>query len=166
MYKPGQFLYQAVNEHKETGHVSRRNLVGGLVELLGGAALAGGSVIVPKPAQAFERNPDGYPIPDLTGLTPYKRLTWDVEDTIPGKETLIERYILNDRTKVARLSVNGEVFAYSVKDAHSAKGYGIVASTKPGQFTEKYNDNEGFGVPDWLVRKTLLQRKGMKVSKK
>ena len=157
-YKPGQFMYQAAKDVRKTGRLSRRSFMRAAAETLGLVGVVGGAVLMPEPARAMERNPNGYPVPDLSGLRPYQMLHYDVNAKIPGKETFVERYRTPDGAKVARLSVGGKAFCYSIRERGHSKGYAILDSTGNGVFNTKYYDGEEFDVPDWLVKVVLAKR--------
>jgi len=101
-------------------------------------------------AEAKETNPQGYQIPDLTGLQPYQKGYLKEEPTV-----LVERFNMPNGTYVGRLSVNGKVFAYDIDptktpDTVSKYSYAIVDTNGDGTFETKYSVGENFDVPSWV----------------
>ncbi|HII64496.1 TPA: hypothetical protein HA372_04205 [Candidatus Woesearchaeota archaeon] len=109
-------------------------------------------------ANAAEYNPHGYPVPSVGSLRPYQTVMYDVNKIIPGKETKIQRYHLPSGGKVAVLSVDDKIFAYSIKEPNQNRWYAIRDRDGSGNFTEKFSHGEPFDVPSWLVNRKLSRK--------
>ena len=111
------------------------------------------------PTSASAENKSGYNnlIPNLNGEVPYEKGYLDVSSKIPGNETYVERFRLSNGTVAIRLSIDGQVYAYHIREANSAKGTGLRDPSGDGIFSEKYSSDETLSVPDWLIRKKTRQ---------
>ncbi len=97
-------------------------------------------------AEAKEVNPNGYEVPDLRGKTAYQRLYLKEDPSV-----YVERFVA-DGCLIARMSVNGKVFAYDFNPNTkqlSPDAYIIVDSDGNGTFESKYFVGENFDVPEW-----------------
>ena len=151
-------MYQAAQDIRKTGRLSRRSFLGAAAETLGLVGVVGGTGLLPKTARAMERNPNGYPVPDLSGLRPYQTLHHDVNAKIPGKETFVERFKLANGGKAARGSINGRIYVYSVKETPNSSWYAVLDSNGDGRFDAKFSQGEEFNVPDWLINQALAKK--------
>jgi len=80
-----------------------------------------------------EYKAEGWDVPNLTGLTPYKDKMYDLEEEIPGPETRAEKFkILNG--KVFRLSHNGNIWSYTIVGPDT---YKLMDSDGDGVFETK-----------------------------
>ncbi|MBU4501839.1 MAG: hypothetical protein KKA79_04550 [Nanoarchaeota archaeon] len=100
-------------------------------------------------AQAKEENPEGYEVPDLTGLTPYAKGFLKSEPKV-----FVERFFTKDGGRAARFSYdNGKerkTFAYAIDSDKVAPGdYTIYDGNGDSIFESKYNIEEEFDVPEW-----------------
>ncbi|MDP2908042.1 MAG: hypothetical protein Q8O03_08990 [Nanoarchaeota archaeon] len=98
-------------------------------------------------AEAKEVNPQGYQVPDLTGLTPYQKGYLKEEPIV-----YVERFVVDGRL-IARMSVNGKIFAYDFNPNTrqlSPDAYIIVDTDGDGKFESKYFVGENIDVPTWV----------------
>jgi hypothetical protein len=108
-----------------------------------------GFLIIPVFSMSQEINPEGWPIPDLKGLTPYSITIQKVE----GVEKVVEKFFTPDGGNVARVSGNGKIFAYIVdKDQEPPIDYFLIDPTGSGKFTEKFGPKDSYAIPDWVFR--------------
>ena len=123
-----------------------------VASFLSGLALAG-NLGLAKVVGAEEYNPNGYNqlIPNLNGVHPHETLYIDATDKIPNKETYVERFRLADGKIVARISINGHTFAYSVAAKSLKESYGLRDADGDGTFREKYGFKERIQVPEWII---------------
>lgn len=101
-------------------------------------------------AEAKETNPQGYQVPDLTGLQPYQKGYLKSEPKV-----YIERFFTQDGGRVTRGSYdNGKerkVFSYEIDhDKTSPIDYGIIDTDGDGIFETKYCPGERVEIPDWV----------------
>ncbi|MDP2908253.1 MAG: hypothetical protein Q8N77_00430 [Nanoarchaeota archaeon] len=101
-------------------------------------------------AEAQEVNPEGYQVPDLTGLTPYARGYLKSEPKV-----YVERFYTKDGGIVARISYdNGKerkILGYTIDhDKKSPVDYGIYDMDGDGIFESKYGPYENVDIPDWI----------------
>ena len=117
------------------------------------AAAAGLFVLAPLPpsVSAEEVNTEGYSVPDLTGYHPIKTYFFDITSQVDGKETFIEVFDFPNGIRVRRFSVGGMIFAFTVESTADGAGYVVVDRVGEGLFTFRYDINESFSVPKWLV---------------
>lgn len=106
-------------------------------------------VAVPIGSQAQEINPEGFPIPDLAGLTPYS-IGIELVDAV---EKIVERFYTPAGGHVARLRGNGKVFAYAVdNDRDPPIDYLLIDLEGSGRFTKKIRPEESYLIPEWVSR--------------
>lgn len=153
MYNFGKSLYKAAKGED----LSRGEFLKASGEGLMGIVLSS-FLGYPRQCHALETNPDGYQVPDLSGLKPYETSMHDGNKTIPGKETYVEKYKLPTGKKIVRLSINNKTFAYSIKEPNQKEWYAIRDAEGNGRFTEKYHHGEEFDVPEWLLNLVLAQK--------
>jgi len=101
-------------------------------------------------AEAKETNPQGYEVPDLTGLTPYQKGFLEGE---PG--VYVERFYTKNGGRVTRMSYdNGKekkTFAYEIDhDRKTPVDYAIYDDNGDGVFESKYFVGEDYPVPEWV----------------
>jgi hypothetical protein len=96
-------------------------------------------------AEEFNRN--GWPVPDLKGLTPY---TVSIR-LVDGVEKIVETFDTPRGGQVARISGNGRVFAYAV-DSNDVPpiDYLILDPDGSGKFTRKLKSEESYKIPEWV----------------
>ena len=96
-----------------------------------------------------EVNREGWPIPDLRGLTPYSIQVKKVN----GVEKIVEKFFLPDGGHVAKISGNGKVFAYAVdSDREPPIDYLLIDPDGLGRFTQKFTSEDSYTIPDWVSR--------------
>jgi hypothetical protein len=96
-----------------------------------------------------EVNREGWPIPDLRGLTPYSIQVKKVD----GVEKIVEKFFLPDGGHVAKISGNGKVFAYAVdNDREPPIDYLLIDPDGLGRFTQKFRSEDSYTIPDWVSR--------------
>ena len=92
-------------------------------------------------------NNEGWPIPDLKGLTPYTITVKSVD----GVEKIVERFYTPEGGHVARISGNGRVFAYAVDSYREPPiDYLLVDPEGYGKFTFKYLAEDSYSIPVWV----------------
>jgi hypothetical protein len=96
---------------------------------------------------AQEINQEGWPIPDLGGLTPYSITIQHVD----GVEKIVEKFYTPSGGHVARVSGNGKVFAYAVdKDQEPPIDYLLIDPDGLGKFTQKFKSEDSYFIPEWV----------------
>jgi len=96
-----------------------------------------------------EINQEGWPIPDLRGLTPYSIAIQHVD----GVEKIMEKFYTPNGGHVARVSGNGKVFAYAVdKDQEPPIDYLLIDPDGLGKFTKKFKSEDSYFIPEWVSR--------------
>ena len=106
-------------------------------------------VVVAFPVHGWgqEMNKEGWPVPDLKGLIPYSITV----KMIDGVEKMVEKFYTPDGGHVARISGNGKVFAYAVdSDREPPIDYLIVDPDGYGKFTQKFEADESYSIPQWV----------------
>jgi hypothetical protein len=79
-----------------------------------------------------EINERGWPIPDLSGLSPYSIMIQEVN----GAEKIVEKFFTPDGGHIARVSGNGKVFAYIVDMYQKLPiDYFLIDPNGSGRFT-------------------------------
>jgi hypothetical protein len=129
-------------------HLFRRTLAMVLPAAAAGLILL---ALIPPSVSAEEVNTEGYSVPDLTGYHPIKTYFFDITSQIDGKETFIEVFDFPNSIKVRRFSVGDMIFAFTVENSTDGAGYVVVDRVGEGLFTFRYDINESFSVPRWLV---------------
>ena len=111
-------------------------------------------------AEAKTTNPDGYEVPDLTGLTPNKTFYEKDKETgltYKGEIFLNVKFECNNQ-HVMRLSRDGKIFAYVIdKERDKKVDYAIVDRNGEKDtagnrtFEDKYDFSKGekFPIPKW-----------------
>jgi hypothetical protein len=106
-----------------------------------------GMIITPIFSIAQEINQEGWPIPDLRGLTPYSIAIQHVD----GVEKIMEKFYTPNGGHIARVSGNGKVFAYVVdKDQEPPIDYLLVDPDGLGKFTQKFKSEDSYFIPEWV----------------
>ena len=106
-----------------------------------------GIIIVPFSSIGQEVNREGWPIPDLGGLTPYS-ITIKMVD---GVEKVVERFYTPDGGHVARISGNGKVFAYAVdRDREPPIDYLLLDPDGSGKFMQRFGPEDSYSIPEWI----------------
>lgn len=96
---------------------------------------------------AQEISQEGWPIPDLRGLTPYSIAIQHVD----GVEKIMEKFYTPNGGHVARVSGNGKVFAYAVdKDQEPPIDYLLIDPDGLGKFTQKFKSEDSYFIPEWV----------------
>jgi hypothetical protein len=104
-------------------------------------------LITPLLSIGQEINREGWPIPDLRGLTPYS-ITIQLLD---GVEKIVERFYTPSGGHVARVRGNGKVFAYAVdKDQEPPIDYLLIDPDGSGKFTQKFKSEDSYFIPEWI----------------
>ena len=94
-----------------------------------------------------EINGEGWPIPDLTSLSPYSISVKRVD----GVEKVVEKFMTPNGGQVARISGNGRVFAYAVdSDLDPPIDYLILDPDGHGRFTQKFRSEDFYAIPGWV----------------
>jgi hypothetical protein len=106
-----------------------------------------GVFINPLFSAGQEINREGWPIPELTGVTPY----FIEIQLVDGVEKIVEKFYLPSGGHVARVRGNGKVFAYVVdKDQEPPIDYLLVDPDGFGKFTEKFKSADSYLIPEWV----------------
>ncbi len=106
-------------------------------------------LISPPLSFGQENNKEGWPIPDLKGLTPYSITIQNVD----GVEKIVEKFYTPSGGNVARLIGNGKVFGYAVDmDQEPPIDYLLIDPDGLGKFTQKFESSESYYIPDWVSR--------------
>jgi hypothetical protein len=104
-------------------------------------------LITPIFSIAQEISQEGWPIPDLRGLTPYSIAIQHVD----GVEKIMEKFYTPNGGHVARVSGNGKVFAYAVdKDQEPPIDYLLIDPDGLGKFTQKFKSEDSYFIPEWV----------------
>ncbi|MGA2467941.1 MAG: hypothetical protein ABSH06_26795 [Thermodesulfobacteriota bacterium] len=106
-----------------------------------------GIPLTPIFSMGQEINQEGWPIPDLKGLTPYSITIQHVD----GVEKIVEKFYTPSGGHVARVSGNGKVFAYAVdKDQEPPIDYLLIDPDGLGKFTQKFKSEDSYFIPEWV----------------
>jgi len=106
-----------------------------------------GFLIIPIFSHGQEVNREGWPIPDLRGLTPYS-ITIQLVDSV---EKMVEKFYTPNGGHVARVSGNGKVFAYAVDmDQEPPIDYLLIDPDGSGKFTQKFKSEDFYLIPEWV----------------
>jgi len=131
-------------------------LVGGLT--LGGYTIKKNSGLEGKlisigmsTANAMEVNPEGYEVPDLTGIEPDAT---DYSETEKGLVFKIEAFKSEDwitglGQSIYRFSRDGKIFGYFITKSFKVP-YFIIDNDGDGIFESKYGAKEAFPMPKWV----------------
>lgn len=107
------------------------------------------TLLISAVSMGQEVNREGWPIPDLRGLTPYSIQVKKVN----GVEKIVEKFFLPDGGHVAKISGNGKVFAYAVdSDREPPIDYLLIDPDGLGRFTQKFTSEDSYTIPDWVSR--------------
>lgn len=107
------------------------------------------TLLISAVSMGQEVNREGWPIPDLRGLTPYSIQVKKVN----GVEKIVEKFFLPDGGHVAKISGNGKVFAYAVdSDREPPIDYLLIDPDGLGRFTQKFRSEDSYTIPDWVSR--------------
>jgi hypothetical protein len=107
------------------------------------------TLLISAVSMGQEVNREGWPIPDLRGLTPYSIQVKKVN----GVEKIVEKFFLPDGGHVAKISGNGKVFAYAVdSDREPPIDYFLIDPDGLGRFTQKFRSEDSYTIPDWVSR--------------
>jgi len=106
-----------------------------------------GFLAIPIFSIAQEINAEGWPVPDLRGLTPYSITIQHVD----GVEKIVEKFFTLSGGHVARVSGNGKVFAYAVDmDREPPIDYLLVDPDGSGRFIQKLKSEDSYLIPEWV----------------
>ena len=101
-------------------------------------------------AHAYETNPAGYEVPDLTGYEKLGQLLHD-EDGDGKKETIFTIYRNDSGNFITTYSTSGRVWAFGkFRHRGDTQGMVIVDSNCDGVFDQKYSADEEFSLPSCL----------------
>lgn len=104
-------------------------------------------LISSQPSFSQQLKKEGWPIPDLKGLTPYSISIQSVD----GVEKIVEKFFTPSGGNVARLIGNGKIFGYAVDtDQEPPIDYLLIDPDGAGKFTQKLNSSESYTIPDWV----------------
>ena len=104
-------------------------------------------LILPISSIGQEINREGWPIPDLKGLTPYSITIQHMD----GVEKIVEKFYTPSGGHVARVSGNGKVFAYAVDmDQEPPMDYLLIDPGGSGKFTQKFKSEDVYLIPEWV----------------
>ena len=104
-------------------------------------------LILPISSIGQEINREGWPIPDLKGLTPYSITIQHMD----GVEKIVEKFYTPSGGHVARVSGNGRVFAYAVDtDQEPPIDYLLIDPDGSGKFTQKFKSEDLYLIPEWV----------------
>ena len=104
-------------------------------------------LILPISSIGQEINREGWPIPDLKGLTPYSITIQHMD----GVEKIVEKFYTPSGGHVARVSGNGKVFAYAVDmDQEPPIDYLLIDPDASGKFTQKFGSEDFYYIPEWV----------------
>ncbi len=104
-------------------------------------------LFLPVVSMGEEVNREGWPVPDLKGLTPYAIQVKQVD----GVEKVVEKFYTLFGGHVAKISGNGKVFAYVVdSDREPPIDYLILDPDGSGKFTLKFGPEESYKIPEWI----------------
>ncbi len=120
-----------------------RNKMNAIIKLL----LFLGVLAIPVVTMGQEIDKEGWPIPDLKGISPYS-ITIKLLD---GVEKIVEKFYTSDGGQVARISGNGKIFAYVVdRDRESPIDYLLLDPDGLGKFTQKFRSDDSYSIPEWV----------------
>ena len=106
-----------------------------------------GVLIIPIVSIGQEINQEGWPIPDLKGLTPYSITIQHVD----GVEKIVEKFYTPSGGHVARVRGNGKVLAYAVDmDQEPPIDYLLIDPDGSGKFTQKFKSGDSYLIPEWV----------------
>lgn len=104
-------------------------------------------LITPIVSIGQEIRQEGWPIPDLKGLTPYS-ITIQLVDNV---QKIVEKFYTPSGGHVARVSGNGKVFAYAVdRDQEPPIDYLLIDPDGSGKFTQKFKSQDLYFIPEWV----------------
>ena len=120
-----------------------RNKMNAIIKLL----LFLGVLAIPVVTMGQEIDNEGWPIPDLKGISPYS-ITIKLLD---GVEKIVEKFYTSDGGQVARISGNGKIFAYVVdRDRESPIDYLLLDPDGSGKFIQKFRSDDSYSMPEWV----------------
>jgi hypothetical protein len=112
-----------------------------------GSFLCFGFLIIQTFSFGQEINPEGWPIPDLKGLTPYSITVKKVD----GVEKIVEKFFTPNGGNVARISGNGKIFAYAVdNDREPPIDFLLIDPDGSGKFIQKFMAEDSYTIPEWV----------------
>jgi hypothetical protein len=104
-------------------------------------------LITPLLSMGQEINQEGWPIPDLKGLTSYS-ITIQYVDCV---EKIVEKFYTPTGGHVARVRGNGKAFAYAVDmDQEPPIDYLLIDPDGFGKFTQKFKSEDSYLIPEWV----------------
>jgi hypothetical protein len=107
------------------------------------------TLVIPVVTMGQEVNKDGWPTPDLKGLTPYSIQV----KLVDGVEKILEKFHTPGGGHVARISGNGKIFAYTVdSDREPPIDYLLLDPEGLGKFTQKFGSEDSYKLPQWVSR--------------
>ena len=106
-----------------------------------------GAILFTRNAGAREVNLEGWPVPNLKGISPYSMTVTRVD----GVEKVVEKFYTPDGGHVARISGNGKVFAYVIDhDQEPPIDFLLLDTEGYGKFTEKLGPLDTYSIPRWV----------------
>ena len=106
-------------------------------------------IIIPIVSMGQEIKREGWPIPDLKGLTPYSVTIQYVD----GVEKIVEKFYTPNGGHVAKVTGNEKVFAYAVdRDQEPPVDYLLIDPNGSGRFTQKIKSEDSYSIPEWVSR--------------
>jgi len=106
-----------------------------------------GATLFTRNAGAREVNLEGWPVPNLKGLSPYSMTVTRVD----GVEKVVEKFYTPDGGHVARISGNGKVFAFVIDhDQEPPIDFLLLDTEGYGKFTEKLSPVDTYSIPRWV----------------
>jgi hypothetical protein len=106
-----------------------------------------GVLAIPVVTMGQEIDKEGWPIPDLKGISPYS-ITIKLLD---GVEKIVEKFYTSDGGQVARISGNGKIFAYVVdRDREPPIDYLLLDPDGSGKFIQKFRSDDSYTMPEWV----------------
>jgi hypothetical protein len=105
--------------------------------------------VIPTPSVGQIINIEGWPIPDLRGMTPYSITIKEVD----GVEKVVEKFYTPSGGHVARISGNNKIYAYIVdKDQEPPIDYILLDIDGLGKFTQRLGPKDSYLIPEWVSR--------------
>jgi len=105
--------------------------------------------VIPVVTMGQEVSRVGWPIPDLSGLSPYSIQVKKVN----GVEKIVEKFLTPDGGHVARISGNGKIFAYAIdSNTEPPIDYLLLDPDGIGKFTQKFRSEDSYIIPEWISR--------------
>lgn len=123
-------------------------MVGRKLLILGIILICSGLPRLTNDSFSEEFRQEGWPVPDLNGITPYS-ITIRMVD---GAEVIVERFYTPNGGHIARISGNGKIFAYGVdRDKIPPMDYLLLDPDGTGRFSKKLRPDERYLIPEWVL---------------